>query len=338
MKRIKLGFANIQVDFIDRELALKLIEDWADKGTFPVQVVYGPEGCGKSAWLKQSIELLKELGFNVIYVNPLNKEVLAEFNIIDLRDRFLNLIGEALAQNTLGRLAWLAFDTAKELIKVTKGKIAIIIDDAFQVIGVRESALYVKALLNLIEYPPSEYERIVTIVATSEGLSRWEIGRHNWADLAPIWNMSREGFKQLYDQIPGNKPTFEEAWKLTGGNPRMLEDLYEANWRINMVIERLVSRKGLNSLIMSLSSIEKAWLWEAIEDPDSLFTRERMNLVNKLVELNLVINDIPDRKTYLWVDEPPPERDAELGIGRYIAWQSPIHKEAVRRALEEAKP
>ncbi|MGC9180926.1 MAG: ATP-binding protein, partial [Vulcanisaeta sp.] len=28
-----------------------------------------------------------------------------------------------------------------------------------------------------------------------------------------------------------------------------------------------------------------------------------------------------------------PQRDPELGIGRYIAWQSPMHREAVRRAL-----
>ncbi len=145
-----------------------------------MQVVYGPEGCGKTAWLLQSVEMLKELGFDVIYINIPNKEVLAEFNIADLRSKFITLAREAIAQNALGRLAWLAFDIAKELIKLTRGRIAVIIDDAFQVIGVRESALYVKALLNLIEYPPETYERIVAIVATSEGVSRREIGRHAW--------------------------------------------------------------------------------------------------------------------------------------------------------------
>ena len=335
MKRIKLGFANIQVDFIDRESALKLIEDWADKGTFPVQVVYGPEGCGKSAWLKQSIELLKELGFNVIYVNPLNKEVLAEFNIIDLRDRFLNLIGEALAQNTLGRLAWLAFDSAKELIKVTKGKIAIIIDDAFQVIGVRESALYVKALLNLIEYPPSEYERIVTIVATSEGLSRWEIGRHNWADLAPIWNMSREGFKQLYDQIPGNKPDFEEAWKLTGGNPRMLARLYEESWDVDLTVRRLIEEKKITPEFIVKW---RTWLEAAINDPDALWKPDAPSeLIDELVKRNLILYFMSDRDQRLWIDQPPPDRDLELGIGKYIAWQTPLHREAIRKALMSVK-
>ncbi|WP_374119582.1 ATP-binding protein [Pyrobaculum sp. 3827-6] len=39
-----------------------------------MQLVYGLEGCGKSAWLKQAAELLKELGYDVIYVNPLQRE------------------------------------------------------------------------------------------------------------------------------------------------------------------------------------------------------------------------------------------------------------------------
>ncbi len=122
------------------------------------------------------------------------------------------MVKDALAQNALGRLAWLAFDLAKELIRVTRGgKIAVIVDDAFQVIGVKESALYVKALLNLIEYPPEHYERIVTIAATSEGVSLREIGRHRWAWSTPMWNMTREGFKQLYEQLPGDKRTSKRS-------------------------------------------------------------------------------------------------------------------------------
>jgi len=39
------------------------------------------------------------------------------------------------------------------------------------------------------------------------------------------------------------------------------------------------------------------------------------------------------RDPWFWVDEPPPEKDPELGIGRYVAWQTPLHREAVRRAL-----
>ncbi len=42
------------------------------------------------------------------------------------------------------------------------------------------------------------------------------------------------------------------------------------------------------------------------------------------------------REPQFWIDEPPPERDLELGVGRHVAWQTPIHRKAVRRALKEA--
>jgi hypothetical protein len=34
-----------------------------------------------------------------------------------------------------------------------------------------------------------------------------------------------------------------------------------------------------------------------------------------------------------WIDEPPPDRDEELGIGRDVAWQTPLHREAVKRVI-----
>jgi len=70
----------------------------------------------------------------------------------------------------------------------------VMADDVFQAIGLDAVAAYVKALLNLIEYPASRYERMVVLVATSEGVSRREVGRHLWAEVVPMWNMSKEGF------------------------------------------------------------------------------------------------------------------------------------------------
>jgi len=71
VKRVKLSFARgLEVEFTDRERALKQVKELAEKGTrFPI-VVFGPEGCGKTAWLKQAAELLKEQGYEVIYSNP----------------------------------------------------------------------------------------------------------------------------------------------------------------------------------------------------------------------------------------------------------------------------
>jgi Archaeal ATPase. len=54
--KIKLIFVSgLEVEFIDRERALKQVEELAEKGTrYPV-VVFGPEGCGKSAWLSKQL-------------------------------------------------------------------------------------------------------------------------------------------------------------------------------------------------------------------------------------------------------------------------------------------
>jgi hypothetical protein len=39
------------------------------------------------------------------------------------------------------------------------------------------------------------------------------------------------------------------------------------------------------------------------------------------------------QKPELWIDEPPPEKDPELDIEKYVAWQTPLHREALKRAL-----
>jgi hypothetical protein len=147
--------------------------------------------------------------------------------------------------------------------------------------------------------------------------------------------MGREGFEQLYRQVPGPKPDIEEAWKVTGGNPGMLAQLRMAGWQPEKVVEALAERKKLAALLLSLSSEEREWLRQAVEDPDTLFARERIPLMEKLIELNLIVDSVPRRESWLWVDEPPPEKEPDLGIGRRVAWQSPLHREAVRRALKE---
>jgi hypothetical protein len=198
-----------------------------------------------------------------------------------------------------------------------------------------QAAGYVKGLLNMIEHPLHDYERMVVIVATSEGKSRGEIGRHRWASLMPMWNMSREGFEELYRQIPEPKPDIEEAWRLTGGNPEMLARLYQAGWSANEVVKSLIASKNLDTLAPTLSPEEREWLRQAVEDPDTLLAREKLPLIEKLVELNLIVDAVTYRDPPLWIDQPPPQKDLELGIGKRVAWHTPLHREAVKRALKE---
>ena len=167
-------------------------------------------------------------------------------------------------------------------------------------------------------------------------MTRDRVGRHSWTDLYIMWNMPWEGFRGLYERLPGPKPPFEEAWRLTGGNPRCLERLNEAGWDVDNVVEALVEAKGLREVIRQLGRRFRELLASAVEDPDILFERldeeDVRVLRDKLVELNLIAR-LSERLEYLWMDMPPPERDLEIGIGRYYAWQTPLHREAIRRAL-----
>ena len=49
MKRIKLTFAGLTIEFTDRNRALERVEEWVKGVISQPIVVYGPEGCGKSA-------------------------------------------------------------------------------------------------------------------------------------------------------------------------------------------------------------------------------------------------------------------------------------------------
>ena len=335
MRRVRLSLtSDLRVDFVDREQALRRVEYWVERGMSVVHVVYGPEGCGKTAWLRQGAELLRELGFDVIYLNPVEKEFMAEVGVEDVKKRLLEILREATDESWV-KAVWALIDLSRELIRAGRRRIAVLADDAFQAIGLDKAAIYVKGLLGLIEYPPGDYDVAITIAATSEGISKREISRHRWAYLDIIWNMPKEGFEQLYEQLPEPKPDFKEVWKLTGGNPKLLAQLHEVHWDANELFNELIRGRGLINLVRSLSDDERELLTKAVEDPDMLMSREGMPLLNRLIELNLIVDNIYPRDKNLWIDEPPPERDTELGIGRYVAWQTPIHREAVRKALQE---
>ena len=63
MLRIPLEFApGVKIRFIGREIALRKIVEWGERGVgFPI-VVYGPEGCGKNLMAQAVYKNLGEDG------------------------------------------------------------------------------------------------------------------------------------------------------------------------------------------------------------------------------------------------------------------------------------
>ncbi len=340
-RRVKLRFTGkVQVTFVDREVALRKIHDLAEKGEIinPV-VVYGPKGCGKTALLRQTIYLLEDLGYDVLYVNPtsnLTEETLyCSQKISNLVQEILKLVPEPYS-----RLVDTVLKAAGYILKkLSKPRLAVLLDDIFQAIGLDKAELYIKALLNLMEYPPGEYESIFVLVTSSEGLTRARIGRHRWARIMLLWNLTKEGLRKLYEQIPGQKPDLEQVWKFTGGNPWLLRDLYMFNWNYDTTLKNLIQSRNMDAFINSIRGNREILdtLRDIVNDPDTIvkeYHREEVrNLEEELVKLNLMIEVWP-RENIFWLDTPPPERDPELGIGTRYAWQTPAHREAVRILIE----
>ncbi|ADM27610.1 ATPase [Ignisphaera aggregans DSM 17230] len=335
VRRIKLRFADREIEFADREVALKQVEEFAERGTrFPV-VVYGPEGCGKTAFFKQAKVVLEEYDYSVVYTNPLAHE---EREILLYTPSIRDIVEEVFKSfpDPYSRIVDIAIRIASRVMrKLRKPRIAILMDDIFQAIGLDKAEIYTKILLNLIEYPSGDYEKIVVLVSSSEGVTRTRIGRHLWSVMYLMWNMSREGLKLLYDVVPDPKPLFEDVWRFTGGNPRIFEMLHSFSWNIDMVISMFIKERDIRGVMASLSSEEIEILRKALEDPDTIFRSLRNPATQKLekllIELNLII-DVWERDKF-WIDTPPPEKDLELGIGEYYAWQTPLHREAVKRVL-----
>jgi hypothetical protein len=273
VKRIKLEIApGVETEFVDRDRALAQVVEWAEKSTRWPVVIFGPEGCGKTAFLRQSTVMLRELGYDVFYLHPLDRVFAAEVDDPDVKTLFLDLVRRTLEDERWGRMALAIFDLVREILKKRRRKIAVIADDVFQAIGLDKAAAYVKGLLNMIEHPVYNYESIVVLIATSEGVSREEIGRHRWAHLRPMWNMPREGLQQLYDRIPGAKPSFEDVWRWTGGNPEMLVKLYSSGWAVERVVGDVLRGKRLTAEFVRRW---RRWLEVAVEDPDDALDRRR---------------------------------------------------------------
>jgi len=121
-----------------------------------------------------------------------------------------------------------------------------------------------------------------------------------------VWNMSKSSFTELYEKTPGDKPLFEETWRLTGGNPRTLSLLYQANWR-----SEVITREFTRSKELTREFIDKwrKWLEVLVEDIDAVSKADYpIELREELIARNLVTYNLYERDSVFWIDKTPPEK------------------------------
>jgi ABC-type cobalamin/Fe3+-siderophores transport system ATPase subunit len=96
VKRVRLSFVpGLEVEFVDRDKAIQQVVDWGRRGTRLPIVVFGPEGCGKTAWLKQAAEVLKEMSYDVIYIDALHREFFAHTDVVEVSKRLSEAVADA---------------------------------------------------------------------------------------------------------------------------------------------------------------------------------------------------------------------------------------------------
>lgn len=217
--------------------------------------------------------------------------------------------------------------------------ILVVVDELFSAVGVGEGAVVVKHAqelgdsvlrfkkAELGEIPKPLAEAAVSyLIFTSEGSSRRELSRHNWAHVALMWNMGEREFQQLGETLGASDLT--TAWRLCRGNPRCLFQLAELSWDVEKFLTVVISSRWVGWVVAEATRRGLVdVLKEAVENPDVLAEPRGLRLT-RFLENSFVIELSPI------VVGPAPRPDAELGIGRRYAWQMPVLRDAVKMALE----
>jgi len=333
--------------FIDRVEEINALKDWCSDFRGIPLYIYGPEGCGKTRLLREFVRKFNDFfGDNAVavYIDALERSSVSEAlysspkvkileNVIRiLVERFIGQgVGKVLADNISTIL-----EKAIARKKYENSYILIVVDDVVKAIGLNRIEWYVKWLYELMWKLAEKYrpKSINFIVTTSEGISLDLVTRHRHSAVYLIWNLDREGFEELFYELnPPSSISFEDIWKLLGGNPGKLIELAKRfKWNIEMMI-----REYTNSLERTIVEVMRMGLLEElkmiVEDIDALYSvssPKMSKLEEMLVERNLIIYK---KWSTISGDYVPPNR--EIGVGLYYAWQVPLYREVIAEIIEK---
>jgi sigma54-dependent transcription regulator len=85
--------SSVKMEFTDRDRALAQVVEWVEKSTRWPVVVFGPEGCGKTAFFRQAAFAMRELGCDFFYLHLLDRVFSAEVDDPTLRRSSPTLCG-----------------------------------------------------------------------------------------------------------------------------------------------------------------------------------------------------------------------------------------------------
>ena len=328
--RIYIEELDRYVSFVDRVAEVGWLLRVVERGTaFPV-AIYGPEGCGKTTFLRYVSRRVSDLGDTVVvYVDALEQFDL-EKALFSSHRGVLEVVGDLVSVPIGAGLAHAVMSIVSRLAKrfSLRGRnVVVIVDDVYRAIGLDDVDRYTKSLYEWIGFLHERYgvSNTAIILSTSEGVSKRILSRHTYVDVELLWNLPRDGFAELVEQLgPPPGVDAEELWMLTGGNPRALIEVARLGWNTRLWMDRVYEAR----VRRVLHTLERGRLGMLAEDPDSDW-----EMAEKLEELGLMI-ELRRSSTISRVPEPSPE----LGIGRDWAWQLPIYRQLVKQGLENTRP
>lgn len=331
---IRIG--GYKIEFVDRVDEINGLKSWVERGAPFIYFIYGPEGCGKTALLNYFLNIVDK-DVVKIYINAIERSdpysALLSPNISRIKDivedvveKMGGFIGSALAHAVN-----LVVEKIASKIKLKDKRLVIMVDDVVQGIGLNEVEGYMKWLYELVPKISEKYGLMtVTVIATtSEGLSRRLVERHTYSLTYLIWNLPKEDYVRLAEQLnPVSRGIVEETWRLTGGNPRALIQIALAyGWNIDKWIREMEER--LSETVVKVKSLKlESEFKKIIEDIDIIHLEPDQNMF-KLREIlekeNLIIYKYKTTLTETRLRE-----NRELGIGKYYAWQIPAYMKVLK--------
>ena len=274
-------------------------------------VIYGPWGCGKTEFFRLLTKVLDEFeDFVVTYVNL--TEIELDRVIINVKPDVKNVIIQ-LVKDVNGDILKIIFHVY-ELIKRTFKKLNLvnkfvifIIDEITKSldryrISIRD---FVSGIDKLIHDITKEFKLrkmcliLITSDQTASIMFRREIGKS--LDMYMMWHLSKNASNELLKELNCSLD-YDQIWKLAGGCPRIVIDLWRNNWVVEHVLD-IILRLCLDIYQVAKDLNELNYLKQIVEDIDNVipilsqetYTPKQV-LTKILFDKNIIISLLPESR------------------------------------------
>ncbi len=306
-----------------------------------IYVVSGPWGCGKTEFaraLTRALSTAKEV--IATYINVPQSFALEEFygttpsEIVGIVENFVeNFLGDR------GKLLFNLYKLVKHLVnalKVRNRRLVLIFDEVTSTLD-----RYRVSIRDLVAGLSKEiYDaawsfgcEVYVVMLTSECTALYDFKREEGKNMVvyQMWHLDKKHLARILEEL-GSPHDVEAVWKLCGGCPRAVYELWRREWMLERWVSPYIDkvRISLQSYARSHRVAEKELLREIsrlVEDLDAL---ELHPLWNEFLKNNVVT---PIFSEWLGGKAPP----NEAWIGNSIAFQMPIYRTVLETMAEEGR-